>query len=309
MFRAKSPGVAPAADALPRAPQAVLRRLEWHVRRAVNTSISGDYRSAFRGRGMEFDQVVKYQWGDDLRDIDWNVTARLGEAYRKKFVEERELSTILLFEDSPGLQFGSGERTRRQALLETAALMMLVAALNRDRVSLFYASSATSWFERALPGRRGILRLAARLLEQPLPPLDGGPVGALPWQRLRDAASKGSVMSWLGAFVPGDTPESWRALQQRYRTIGIRADDPWDLSLPRIGKLTAYDPLAGRLTTLNTSSPAEQQAHQRWRTHRDHWFAHLFPQVNDRLQVSTDGDPLDRLAAFFHRNRHSAAHP
>jgi len=307
MFSAKASADVQAIDRMPNAPQAVLRRLEWHVRRAVNTSISGDYRSAFRGRGMEFDQVVKYQWGDDLRDIDWNVTARLGEAYRKKFVEERELAMILVFEDSPALQFGSAGRTRRETLLETCALLMLVAAVNRDRVSLFYTSSTTSWYERALPGRRGILRLAARLLEQPLPPLDGGPVLALPWQRLRNAASKGSALLWFGPFVPSDTPDSWRSLQQRYRSVGIRADDPWDEQLPQAGTLTAYDPLAGRLTTINTSSAAEQAAHQRWRERRENWLAHLFPQSNDRLLVRNTDDPLDALAAFFHRNRHSSA--
>ena len=295
------------SDPMPNAPQAVLRRLEWHVRRAVNTSISGDYRSAFRGRGMEFDQVVKYQWGDDLRDIDWNVTARLGEAYRKKFVEERELSMILLFEDSPALQFGSDGRSRRETLLETAALLMLVAALNRDRVSLFYTSSTHAWYERALPGRRGILRLAARLLEQPAPPLDGGPVQPLPWQRMRGAGAKGSVLLWFGAFVPAETPESWRGLQQRYRTVGVRADDPWDAQLPQMGTLTAYDPLAGRLTTVNTSAPAEQAAHRRWRESRENWIAHLFPHSTDRLLVRNADDPLDALAAFFHRNRHQAA--
>jgi uncharacterized protein (DUF58 family) len=277
------------------------------VRRAVNTAISGDYRSAFRGHGMEFDQVVKYQWGDDLRDIDWNVTARLGEPYRKKFVEERELSMLMLFEDSPALQFGSGERTRRETLLETAALLMLVAAINRDRVGFFYCSGTSSWYERALPGRRGILRLTSRLLEQPPPPLDIGPVVRLPWQRLRNAASRGSVLMWFGAFTPTDTPESWRGLQQRYRTVGVRADDPWDQELPQVGNLTVYDPLAGRLTTLNTSSAAEQAAHRRWCERRENWLAHLFPQTCDRLAVRAADDPLDALAAFFHRNRHSGA--
>ena len=75
-------------------PTGLLQRLEWRARHAVTTSVSGDYRSAFRGRGMEFDQVVKYEWGDDPRDIDWNVTARLGEPFRKRFIEERDLSVI-----------------------------------------------------------------------------------------------------------------------------------------------------------------------------------------------------------------------
>jgi len=89
---------------------------------------------------MEFDQVVKYEYGDDVRDIDWNVTARLGEPYRKKFVEEREVTLVLLFEDTPSLQFGSGERSKREALLELSSLLMLLSAVNGDRVSLLYAS-------------------------------------------------------------------------------------------------------------------------------------------------------------------------
>src|ERR1035437_10202379 len=89
-------------------PLALLRQLEWRVRHAVENMLSGEYRSAFRGRGMEFDQVVKYEFGDDIRDIAWNVTARLGEPYRKKFVEERELVVLLVIADSLSLQFGSG---------------------------------------------------------------------------------------------------------------------------------------------------------------------------------------------------------
>src|SRR3979409_389498 len=157
------------ACALPALPQ----RLEWRARHAVTTMVSGDYRSAFRGRGMEFDQVVKYEWGDDPRDIDWNVTARLGEPYRKRFIEERDLSVICVFEDSPALQFGSEGRTRRETLLETAVLLMLISSINKDRVGLLYSSPGKSWFQRALPGRKDTLRVAALLLGQEPPPLDG----------------------------------------------------------------------------------------------------------------------------------------
>src|SRR6187401_3725987 len=92
-------------------PLALLRQLEWRVRHAVENVLSGEYRSAFRGRGREFDQVVKYTFGDDVRDIDWNVTARLGEPYRKKFVEEREVTVMIVLEDTPSLQFGSGAQS------------------------------------------------------------------------------------------------------------------------------------------------------------------------------------------------------
>src|SRR5471030_3272384 len=98
---------------LPASLLAILRQLEWRVRHSVENVLSGEYRSTFRGRGMEFDQVVRYEFGDDVRDIDWNVTARLGEPYRKKFVEEREVTVLVVLEDSPTLCFGSEAESKR----------------------------------------------------------------------------------------------------------------------------------------------------------------------------------------------------
>jgi uncharacterized protein (DUF58 family) len=286
---------------MPGAPRDLLARLEWRVRHAVTNSISGDYRSVFRGRGMEFDQVVKYQWGDDPRDIDWNVTARLGEPYRKQFVEERDLSVLLVFEDSPALQFGSVARTRRDTLLQLAALLMLVCAANRDRVGLLYVNPTGHWFERALTGRRDVLRLASRLLSQPAPPIDGAPACDVPWHLVRRLAARRSVVPWLGPFLPASLPADWRDLQQHYQLIGMRADDPWDHELPADRHFAAYDPLSGRLTTLDTSSPAERASHRRWRGEREGYFAHLFPRLSDRMKIDNAEDPLAALVAWFHR--------
>ncbi len=288
---------------MPVAPTALLQRLEWRARHAVTNIVSGDYRSAFRGRGMEFDQVVKYEWGDDPRDIDWNVTARLGEPYRKKFIEERDLSVTFVFEDSPALQFGSDGRTRRETLLETAVLLMLISSINKDRVGLLYTSPGKSWFQRALTGRKDTLRLAATLFSQEPPPLDGSSVCPVQWRLMRKIASRGSVLLWLGPFAPAAMPEAWRQLQQRYQTVGIRADDAWDDELPADAQFAAYDPLAGRLTTVDTSAPAQRAAHRRWRGEREAHFAHLFPRNDDRLKLSNTEDPLQGLVAYFHRHR------
>ena len=289
--------------AMPSAPTALLQRLEWRARHAVNTTVSGEYRSAFRGRGMEFDQVVKYEWGDDPRDIDWNVTARLGEPYRKRFVEERDLTITFIFEDSPALQFGSEGRTRRETLLETAALLMMISAINRDRVALVYSSPGQSWFQRAQPGRKGIMRIAATLLAQPAPSLDGPATCTLPWPFVKKSASRGSVLLWFGPFAPRGMPELWRELQGRYQAVGVRADDPWDQELPRNAKFSAYDPLAGRLTLLNTASSAERAAHAAWRERRENYFLEMFPRSDDRMIVSNVDDPLQSLIAWFHRHR------
>ena len=158
-----------AAQPAPQNPLALLRQLEWRVRHAVENVLSGEYRSTFRGRGMEFDQVVKYEFGDDVRDIDWNVTARLGEPYRKKFVEEREVTLLLVFEDSPSLHFGSGAQSKREALLELAGLVMLLGAVNRDRVGFVYAAPGGNLVREPVRGRGAILHAAATLLGRPAP--------------------------------------------------------------------------------------------------------------------------------------------
>ncbi|BET67642.1 DUF58 domain-containing protein [Opitutales bacterium ASA1] len=279
----------------------MLRRLEWRVRHAVETVLTGQYRSAFRGRGMEFDQVVKYEFGDDVRDIDWNVTARLGEPYRKKFVEEREISILLLFEDTPALQFGSAGRTRRETLLELAALLMLMGAVNRDRVGLLYASPAGFWFRRPLPGRQTILHSASELLGQPAPALDGGGASSLPWKFILQAVPRHSVIVWLGAFTPGREPEGWSACTRRYQLLGFRADDPWDRELPPSVLLPAYDPTVGRIVHIDTGSSRQRRAHAEWTTARDAYFTRLFPKSSDRLAVRTDQSVFDEMVAFFHR--------
>jgi uncharacterized protein (DUF58 family) len=279
-------------------PLVLLRQLEWRVRHAVENVLSGEYRSAFRGRGMEFDQVVKYEFGDDVRDIDWNVTARLGEPYRKKFVEEREVTLLLVFEDSPSLHFGSGAQSKREALLELAGLVMLLGAVNRDRVGFVHASPAGNLFREPVRGRGQIMHAAATLLARPAPAAtERAP--EIPWRFLARAAPKHSVLIWLGDFPPRGLPEGWTVLQRRYQTMGFRVDDPWERSLPTGEAFAAYDPTAARLIMLEGSS-AERAAHAIWRGERDAAWQTLFPTALSRLAVSTDQNRLDALVRFFH---------
>ncbi|MEY4938848.1 MAG: hypothetical protein RIQ93_583 [Verrucomicrobiota bacterium] len=299
------------STSLATSPLAILRQLEWRVRHAVENVLSGEYRSAFRGRGMEFDQVVKYEFGDDVRDINWNVTARLGEPYRKKFVEEREVTVLLVFEDSPTLHFGSGAQSKREALLEIAGLVMLLGAVNRDRVGFVHTSPAGNLFREPVRGRGQIMHSAATLLARPAPlPTDAPP--DIPWRFLARAAPKHSVLIWLGDFPPvrrgarGAQPEGWAVLQRRYQTMGFRVDDAWDRALPKGETFAAFDPLAGRLVTLDGSA-AEREAHAAWRQAREQAWQNLFPDPLARLVVSTDQNRLDALVRFFHARMRSGA--
>jgi uncharacterized protein (DUF58 family) len=279
-------------------PLALLRQLEWRVRHAVENILSGEYRSAFRGRGMEFDQVVKYEFGDDVRDIDWNVTARLGEPYRKKFVEEREVTLLLVFEDSPSLHFGSGAQSKREALMELAGLVMLLGAVNRDRVGFVHAAPSGTLVREPVRGRGQILHAAATLLARPAPAPTDGPA-EIPWRFLARAAPKHSILLWLGDFAPRPDPEGWAVLQRRYQTMGFRVDDPWEQALPTGESFAAYDPAAGRLVTLEGSA-AERAAHATWRRDRDAAWEALFPDPLSRLVVNTEQNRLDALVRFFH---------
>ena len=288
---------------------ALLRQLEWRVRHAVENVLSGEYRSAFRGRGMEFDQVVKYTFGDDVRDIDWNVTARLGEPYRKKFIKEREVSLLLVFEDSLSLQFGSGAQSKREALLELAGLVMMLGAVNRDRVGFLHASPEGYTLKEPVRGRGPIMHAAAQLLGKPAPELSSlNPqlsTDLIPWRLLAHAAPRHSILIWLGDFPPRVSPEGWSVLSRRYQPMGFRVDDPWERELPHDRVLTTYDPVAGRLVSLNGASASQRAAHAAWTHERDTAFKAVFPDPLSRLVVGTDEPRLEALVRFFHARMHA----
>ena len=287
---------------------ALLRQLEWRVRHAVENVLSGEYRSAFRGRGMEFDQVVKYTFGDDVRDIDWNVTARLGEPYRKKFIEEREVSLLLVVEDSVSLQFGSGAQSKREALLELASLVMMLGAVNRDRVGFLHASPEGYTLKEPVRGRGPIMHAAATLLGKLPPPLENAGSGEIiPWRLLAHAAPRNSILLWLGDFPPRISPEGWTVLSLRYQAMGFRVDDPWEQELPFDRVITTYDPVAGRIVSLNGASSSQRAAHAEWKQERDAAFKSIFPDPLSRLVVNAAEPRLEALVRFFHRRMAAGA--
>jgi len=277
----------------------ILHKLEWRVRRAAGSPLGGEYRCAFRGRGREFDQVVKYEYGDEVRDIDWNVTARLGEPYRKKFIEERELTIVVLFEDSLALQFGSGRRTKRETLLEMAGLFALLSAGNRDRFGFWHATPHTHLVRQPVRGRTNILNTTAHLLNLPVPELDAGGEVDIDWKYFLRAFPQHSVVLWLSDFPPRPLPAAWGALSRRYQMIGVRVEDPWERALPRAGALTAVDPTTGDPLPFDMLSGANRRRHEQWVERRDAYWDQIFPSRVARLTVSTEDDLLDALIRFF----------
>ncbi len=285
-------------------PYALLRKLQWRVRHTADATLSGEYRSAFRGRGREFDQVVKHEYGDDVRDIDWNVTARLGELYRKKFIEERELTTVLLFDDSLSLQFGSGAQSKRETLLELAGLFALLSAGNRDRTGFWHATPARAFVQKPVRGRTRVVTTAATLLNQPTPRFEDGGEVTIDWKLFFHAFPRHSVVIWLGDFPPRNPPPAWSALRHRYQMIGVRVDDPWERELPGRGMLNAVDSESGGLFAFDMGSSANRKRHTRWTEARDASWRALFPSPTERLVVSTEDDTLEVLLRFFRTRMH-----
>ena len=250
--------------------------------------------------------MVKYEYGDDVRDVDWNVSARLGELYRKKFIEERELTVVILMEDTPSLQFGSGQRTKREALLELAGLFALTAAGNRDRVGFWHATPAGHHVRQPVRGRVNIVRTAATLLGQPVPKLEDGPEASLEWKLFFHAFPKHSIVLWLGDFPPRPVGPGWAALRKRYEMIGVRVDDPWDIQLPSLGILPAVDPESGEVLAFDMGTKDSQQRHARWVAEREAAWQEWFPSPLQRLTAGTEGDLLDPLVTFFRRRMQGA---
>jgi uncharacterized protein (DUF58 family) len=280
---------------------ALLRRLEWRVRHAAETGVGGEYKSAFRGRGREFDQVVRYEYGDDVRDIDWNVTARLGEPYRKKYVEERELTVVLLFEDTLSLQFGSGARSKRELLCELAGLFALVSASSRDRVGTCYVAPGRCELRPATRGRAQILAAASELLSREAPPLEALGRTEIDWQQLQASFSRHAVVVWFSDFAPAEIPLGLAAAQRRFELVGVRAEDPFERALPELGALAVVDPVSGALLPFDPRSAATRRRHAEWREARDRHLRELFPGAESRLNAATDEDPLAALIGFFRR--------
>ncbi len=279
----------------------LLRNLEWRVKRRMEAVVSGEYRSAFRGRGMEFDQVVPYEFGDDVRDIDWNVTAKLGQPYRKKYVEEREMNLVVLFEDTSDLDFGSGSKTKRQALLEMACIFMLLGAANRDRVWLAHASAAGVHFSKEVRGRGKVIQMAHELLQRPAAGVLSDTGSKIDWRHFSTVVPRHSVVVWLGNFMPAVAPAHWGYLNQRLEWIGCRVDDSWDRELPEINGLPVYDPNSEELVLIDGTSRSQREAHAEWVQAREDYFLQLFPKNRSRLTFLNQEEPLDAVIRLMQR--------
>ncbi len=229
-----------------------VRRIEITTRGLVNEVLSGDYHSAFKGRGMNFAEVREYQYGDDIRSIDWNVTARTGSPFVKVFEEERELTVMLVVDVSASGDFGSRERLKGEVAVEICALLAFSAIKNNDKVGLIIFSDHVEQFVPPRKGRRHVLRVLRELLYHR--PTGKGTDIAVALDYLNHIQRKKAVTFLVSDFRDSGFEKALRIAGRRHDLIAVRMVDVRERELPPLGFLELEDPETGKRVTVNTSN-------------------------------------------------------
>ena len=236
---------------LPREIVRKIRRIQITTNRLVNESLAGEYHSVFKGRGMEFDEVREYQHGDDIRTIDWNVTSRTGHPFVKRFVEERELTVMLLVDVSASGTFGSSEKTKTEVAAEISALLAFSAIKNHDRVG---AILFTDQVEKFIPPRRGsthVLRVIRELLFYR--PRHQGTSIQQALEHLNLVVRKRAVVFLISDLLDQGFEPPLKVANRRHDVVIIQVVDPRERELPDVGILEVRDAETGEVVRLDTS--------------------------------------------------------
>ncbi len=275
-----------------------VRQIHIRTRRLVYDVFAGQYHSTFKGRGMEFAEVREYVPGDDARTIDWNVTARLGQPYVKQYVEERELTVMLLVDLSASGQFGSVMKLKTEIATELCAVLALSAIMNHDKVGLILFTDRIEKFIPPQKGKHHVLRVIREVLYFQ-PQRRGTDVG-LALEYLRTISRRRSVSFLVSDFLASDYETPLRIAHRRHDIIPISITDRRELSLPRLGFMTLQDLETGAYLVVDTSSAAVRRQYQQRREAAVAQRRQLFRSLGiDAIEVHTDEPFITPLMRFF----------
>ena len=291
-----------------------VRQIEIRTRRLVDESLAGHYHSVFRGRGIDFDSVREYVAGDEVRTIDWNVTARAGRPFVKQFHEERELVVWILVDVSASGDFGSGSATKRDLAAELACVLALSAVRNNDKVGLLMFSDRIEAHVPPAKGRAHVLRVVREILT--CKPAGRGTDIAAALDVVRQRALRRSVMFLISDFeLPDDAGAALAALERAARPVGARHDvvafevrDPRERTLPDLGLVTVEDAESGAVVTLDTGRRRVRERFAALAARRDAEMRRALRRLRiETLPLDTARPYLPELLAFFQsRERRSA---
>lgn len=229
-----------------------VRKIQIVTSRAVNEIMAGEYNSVFKGRGMEFDEVREYMPGDDVRAIDWNVTARSGRPHVKRYCEERELTILFLVDVSLSNAFGSTDKTKAELAAEVAAVLAFSAIRNNDKVGLILFSDRIEKFIPPRKGKKPVLRLIREMID-PEPRGNGTDI-ALALEYLQRVQRKRAVVFLISDFIAQDFSRQLRMARRRHDIVAVSVADPREAALPDVGLIEVEDAETGEVLMLDTSS-------------------------------------------------------
>lgn len=276
-----------------------VRKLEIKTRGLSQNIFAGEYHSAFKGRGMSFAEVREYQYGDDIRDIDWNVTARHNKPYVKVYEEERELTVMLLIDVSGSSVFGAEGPEKRQMIAEIAATIAFSAIQNNDKVGALFFSDKVEKFIPPKKGRKHILFLIRELLD--FRPESKGTDIANAVRYATDALKRRCTMFLISDFIcPADYSKPVTVASSRHDLIGIQVYDKRDASMPDVGLMRVLDLETGDTRWIDTSSSRVRKAYNKWWYERQQTMTAVLRSARvDFASVATDEDYVRALMALF----------
>ena len=279
-----------------------VRRLEITTRHLVRDIVSGEYSSAFRGRGVEFSEVREYQPGDDVRSIDWNVTARLGSAYVKRYLEERELTVFFVVDASASAQFGTRLRTKHGLAIEVCAVLALAAARNSDRVGAVWTTDRIEHFVPPTRGRRHALRLINDLLA--FQPSRAGTDLAEALRFIEPILRRRAVIFVVSDFLTSGYQSALERLATKHDVIALQLFDDRERELPDVGLVSFYEPESGAWQLVDTASPATRELFAKRAAEFDHSLQLAVVQSGGDLVRLETGQPYaEALIGFFRRRK------
>lgn len=277
-----------------------VRQIEIRTKGLVNQVFSGEYHSVFKGRGMEFSEVREYQFGDDIRNIDWNVTARFGHPYIKIFEEERELTVILMVDLSGSLMFGSVSKTKQQIAAELSAILAFSALKNNDKVGLILFTDKIEKFVPPRKGRIHVLRIIREVLSFEPEGKSTNLRGALEF--MHNAIKKKSIAFLISDFIDEGYEKILRIVGRKHDLIGVVLDDKREKEIPNIGLIKLTDSETGNERWIDTSSRKVRETISTVRKENEKIRNSVFVKSGlDKIEVTTDSNYIQPLVQFFRR--------
>ncbi|MBS3737437.1 MAG: DUF58 domain-containing protein [Bacteroidetes bacterium] len=275
-----------------------VRKIEIKTRRLSDHVFGGEYHSAFKGRGMTFSEVRGYQFGDDVRAIDWNVTARYNEPFVKVFEEERELTMMLLIDVSASETFGSQTTYKRNILVEIAATLAFSAIQNNDKVGLMLFTDQIELYIPPQKGRMHVLRIIRELIE--FKPQNKKTNISLALKSLSNMIKKRAIAFVMSDFMDDDYERSLKIVAQRHDVTGIRIYDKRETELPNVGLIQAQDAESGKLVWLNSALKSTRQAYRKQYLDRVEYFDKTFKLSGaGRISTQVEESYVKKLLSYF----------